>query len=79
MTVIVYTKADCYGCVATKKRLGQRGIPFEEIDIHEDPNTLTALAYLGFTSAPVVSVATDSGDRMWAGYSPDRIDGLVGL
>ena len=69
MIVRVYEKPRCQMCVATKRRLTERGIPFEVEDITDPLNHAAALA-LGHQSAPVVVVGTES----WAGYRPDLID-----
>lgn len=78
VNVIVYVKPDCVQCDATKRRLTQKGIPFQEADATEE-NTRAALVCAGYLSAPVVFVEADSGKQRWAGYKPDRIDALVGL
>lgn len=79
--VRVYTRAEgCQQCVYTKKRLTQRGIAFEEVVVDpNDPDDVNAqaLAFLGFSSVPVVLVSTPAGESSWAGFSPDRIDALA--
>lgn len=71
MTVVVYTKPACGGCVATKKHLIKRGIEFVEQSIDD----IRELAIeRGILSAPIVQI---DGDRMWGGYRPDEINALV--
>lgn len=67
----------CYQCDATKRRLTTKGIAFDEVDVDADPLTREALAFLGYTGLPVVAAATATGEQLWAGYRPDRIDALA--
>lgn len=70
--VVVYTKPRCQGCTATKRRLRDKGVPFEEADLRE-PGNLEAAKALGHMEAPVVVVGKES----WSGFRPDLIDNLV--
>lgn len=77
MVVIVYSTQHCGGCSATKKHLDRRGIRFDEVPIDtSDDALMAAFDELGYTSAPVVCVATSDGEQSWNGYRPDRIDAL---
>ena len=73
MTVVrVYTKPSCGPCVATKRALGSKGIPFVEEDA-TDPQNMAAIKALGFMSAPVVV----AGEDMWSGFQIGRINELA--
>lgn len=80
IAVTVYTAGpSCMACTQTKRHLDKRGIAYEEVAIDSDDNILDAINELGFTTAPVVCVATTAGEHAWDGYRPDRIDSLVTL
>ncbi|MGN0109423.1 MAG: glutaredoxin domain-containing protein [Bifidobacterium sp.] len=74
MTITVFTKPQCQQCEATKRRLHDRGITFETVDLSENPATLTQLVQAGYRQAPVVITP----DAAWSGYRPDLIDQLAG-
>ena len=70
MTVVVYTKPACGGCIGTKRHLDRLGITYSEAPIDD----IRALATeQGIMAAPVVV----AGEQMWGGYRPDRIDALI--
>lgn len=73
MTVTVYTKDNCVQCEATKRHLDKLDIPYSTINITNDISALDKLISLGYRSAPVVVTDDDS----WAGYVPDKLDGLA--
>lgn len=73
MTVTVFTKPQCQQCEATKRRLNERGITFETVDLSENPETLAQLVHAGYRQAPVVITP----DASWSGYRPDLIDELA--
>ena len=73
MSVIVYTKPACVQCDATKRHLDKLGVKYETVDITVDTEAFDMIVSKGFKAAPVV--ITD--DNAWAGYQPDKIDGLV--
>lgn len=81
MTVTVYTTGpQCQKCNATKRHLKRRGIPFTEVIVNpDDPNdaNYAALAYVGYSSAPVVLVSGPGGEQDWSDYRAERIDALV--
>ena len=61
MTVTVFTKPHCPQCDATKRQLTKLGVPFETVDLTQNPSTLEQLQAAGFQQAPV-------------GITPDRPD-----
>lgn len=72
--VIVYTKPSCVQCEATKRHLDRLNISYGTVDVTVDLDAFEDLVERGFKSMPVVVTDNDS----WAGYQPDKIDGLVG-
>lgn len=69
----VYSRPNCVQCDATKRHLLKLGLEFEEIDLTEDIGSYQELVGMGFQAIPVVITENDS----WAGYQPDKIEGLV--
>lgn len=74
-SVTVYTKPGCVQCNATYRALDKKGIPYEKVDISEDPNALERIRALGYLQAPVV----ESSIGHWSGFRPDRIEELAAL
>jgi glutaredoxin-like protein NrdH len=73
--ITVYTKPACVQCDATKRHLAKLNLEFETVDITQDQDALDKILALGFKAAPVVITDSES----WAGYQPDKINGLVDL
>ena len=73
MTITVYTKPACVQCEQTKKLLTKNGLEFNTIDITEDSAAFDKVVAMGFQAAPVVN----AGDDWWAGFNPEKINGLV--
>ena len=71
--ITVYTKPACVQCDATKRHLTKLNLEFETVDITQDQAALDKILSMGFQAAPVVITDNDS----WAGYKPDKINGLV--
>jgi len=59
----------------TKEFLSRRGIPFEPMDVENDPRAREALAALGYRAVPVVQ----AGDRSMVGWNPTRLAALLGV
>jgi len=72
--VTLYTKDNCVQCVATKKMMDKLGVPYDTVDITDNPEELDKLIALGYRAAPVV--ITESGES-WAGFNPEKITELV--
>lgn len=70
MTVTVYTKKPCVQCDATIRRLDKNGTEYVLAEF--DEAATARFKAEGHLQAPVVV----AGDRVWSGYSPDRIDSL---
>ena len=71
--VTVYSKPACVQCEQTKKLLTKNGIEFETIDITQDEAAYDKIVGMGFLAVPVVIAGEDS----WAGFQPEKINGLV--
>jgi glutaredoxin-like protein NrdH len=69
----VYSSEGCVQCTATLRALKAAGIPFEVVDLGEDPAALAKLKAEGFSQAPVV----DAAEISWSGFRPDMIDALT--
>lgn len=72
MTVTLYTKPACGGCIATKKHLIKLGIEYDELPI--DEAVLLRAEAAGIMSAPIVEAI---GFPPFGGYRPDRLNALV--
>jgi glutaredoxin-like protein NrdH len=73
MNIVVYTKPSCVQCDATKRLLTNLKLDFDTVDITEDIAAFEMLVSKGFKAAPVVN----AGDDWWAGFNPEKINGLV--
>lgn len=70
--VTVYSKPNCPQCTQTKKKLEQKGITFEVIDISQDKKAAQTVNDLGYRQVPVVV----SGEKHWSGFRPDLLSAL---
>jgi glutaredoxin-like protein NrdH len=73
MNIVVYTKPSCVQCDATKRLLTRLELDFDTVDITQDVTAFEMLIAKGFQAAPVVN----AGDEWWAGFNPEKINGLV--
>ncbi|NNH03578.1 hypothetical protein HLA99_06895 [Microbacterium ulmi] len=65
------TGPQCIRCTRTKRVLKDKGVPFIEVDIRENPAAREYVVEdLGCTEAPVVVV---SDEDHWSGFRPDQI------
>ena len=69
----VYTTPNCVQCNQTKKYLDNKNVPYNTVDLSQDPVAMTMIQGLGFKSVPVVITATDK----WAGFKLDKLSALV--
>ncbi|MEM9302356.1 MAG: glutaredoxin domain-containing protein [Pseudomonadota bacterium] len=51
----LFWQPGCTSCLRTKEFLGERGIPFESINVVEAPDAIADLQRLGFRSVPVLA------------------------
>lgn len=87
-TVTLWSKPSCVQCTATKRKLTQLGVPFDELDLtepeHADQLAGFKEAY-GFASAPIVELDNltleDGGRevRVWSGFRPDLLEQIPTL
>lgn len=70
---MLYSQPGCPPCVAAKRFLTARNIPFEYKDIQADPAALRELLKLNSRSTPTIIV----GDEVMIGFDPERLDTLL--
>lgn len=76
-TVRIFTKQFCPGCRMTERLLDELAVKYQEIDISSDPQAVTALRKLGYSSVPIVLVTEENGEVTgWSGFRPDKIKQL---
>ena len=68
----VYAKPNCIQCEMTKIWLDQNKIPYDTVDVIENPESLEEIRLLGFKSMPVVKLDKNF-DNAWADYNLDRL------
>lgn len=73
--ITVYSKPNCIQCERTKMWLDQNKIPYDTVDIIENPEALEEIKSLGFKSMPVVTLDKNF-DNAWVGYNLDRLEEL---
>lgn len=73
MSITVYSKPNCVQCTATYRALDKSNLPYEVVDMSQDPDALESVKALGYQQAPVVIA---DGEH-WAGFRPDLIKALV--
>jgi glutaredoxin len=69
----LYGSSGCPMCIGAKKYLEQRDVPFEYIDVREDPEGMKALEDLGASTIPVITWR----DLFIAGFSQKTLDRLI--
>lgn len=72
MRIIIYTKANCVQCNATKNAMDSKGLNYQLINLDSDPQAVETLRSLGYRQAPVVM----ANDEHWSGFRPDKIMAL---
>lgn len=70
---IVYSLPSCVQCDMTKRFLKKNNIPFDEVDLSEDPDATERVKQMGYSTAPVI----ESPVGTWGGFKPDRLNQLV--
>lgn len=76
VSVTVLSKPNCRQCVATKNKLKKEGISFMAFDVTQDDQAMDMARATGLTAMPIVVVESPAGERVWGGYSPDKIEDL---
>lgn len=72
--VTLLSLPNCVQCKMSKRRMEEKGVPFEEIDMTRDETAFQKAQDLGYKSAPVLFAPDGSH---WSGFDPDRIDALA--
>lgn len=77
-TVRVYGNG-CVQCKATERHLEKQGTAYVKIEITDEHREEFKAQAAGIGSLPVVTVGEYGrvGYRVWGGYNPDRLDGLL--
>lgn len=73
LCLIVYSKGDCAGCIATRRWLESRAVPFVSLSYDTSPEAAKLAAEKGYRSAPIVV----HGAQSWCGFRPDRLAGIL--
>jgi len=76
-SVIVYTQPGCVSCEREKEFLSNKGIPFTERNIRQDPAALVELQRLGARATPVTIIGDDVGVEVVVGFDWGRIERLL--
>lgn len=71
--VTLYTLPSCVQCAATYRKMSDRGVEFQVVDLSVNDEALQFVRELGYQQVPVVV----AGDRHWSGFVPSEIDALV--
>ncbi len=80
LPVVVYGKDRCQQCKATCRKLEDKGIRYECVNVEQDVAAGEFVRKMGYQQAPVVIVPFDYGDmagQHWGGYRPDLLERLV--
>lgn len=56
MNVVVYSKANCPGCITVKQQLKLKGVDFKEVRIDQNPDVARWLVGMGHRTVPQVYV-----------------------
>lgn len=70
--VVLLSLPNCFQCKMSKRRMKEKGIIFEEVDMSRDEAAMKKAQDLGYKTAPI----TLAGDDHWSGFRPDKIDTL---
>ena len=69
----VYTSESCGPCQMVKAHLKRKDFTYVERNISEDPEALTELENLGWSTTPVTLI----GDSTVLGYKPRELDSAL--
>jgi glutaredoxin 3 len=62
--ITLYTTPDCPYCVAAKRLLKQKNLPFEEVDVSEDKDFDALVEKTGWKTVPQIFI----DDKMIGGF-----------
>lgn len=72
--VVVYSKDDCMQCQFTKSFLTGNQVPFETVNLTEQPERADEVREMGFQTLPVVVI---EGEEPFFGFRPEKLDHLI--
>lgn len=77
----IYTKPKgCFGCIKTKAKFDEAGVPFQEVDVTaSEAAFLYVTEELGYSQVPVVVFDKDGTENHWSGLNPDKIDQVIAI
>ncbi len=68
----VYSKERCVQCDATYRALGKKALEYTVIMLEDVPELVEQFKSEGLMQAPIVDIGTEK----WAGFRPDKIQGI---
>lgn len=71
--VVVYSNNTCPNCDNLKKALSFKGVPYQEVNISEQPEQAVMIRERGFRSLPVIN---DNGNWM-TGFTPSNLLSII--
>lgn len=76
MNATVYSMPACTQCNATYRALTKKGLPFQKVDVTQDPEAHAFTKELGYLQAPVVVIRDENGEvqNHWGGFNDDKIE-----
>lgn len=72
--VTVYSKDGCMQCNFTKSFLEENDIPFESVNITQEPERADEVREMGFQTVPVIVI---EGEKPFFGFRPELLESLV--
>lgn len=75
----VYSRPQCPNCTRLKKWLGEKKIPYNEINVDEDRTAFDTLVSKGYASLPVVSINSSKGSFEASGFTKNVKDSILEL
>lgn len=72
--MVVYSKDNCVGCVATKTFLENNEVVYEERNVEHNPEFMEELRTMGYSSLPIT--ITDEGKEI-VGFDMLELQGVI--
>jgi mycoredoxin len=76
-TLVMYTTAWCGDCVAAKRALEARGIPFVTIDLDDDPAAVAVVTSLNGGRRSVPTLVRGDVAASLSQFSPAKLDAFL--
>ena len=73
MTITIYVTENCVQCNSTKRYFDKHDIPYETVNLNENPEAMAMVKEMGYTAAPVVI----AGEKHWSGFRIEKIKNLI--